>query len=48
MNEFKSNVKKTLSNVMYKVAVNNANTTSCIIVHQPKAPADLNKLSKIK
>ncbi len=48
MKEIKSNLKKTLANTMYNVAVKNANTTSCIIVHQPVAPADLKKLSKIK
>jgi len=48
MNELKSNLKKTLANVMYNVAVKNANTTSCCIVHQPIVPADLKKLSKIK
>jgi cyclic lactone autoinducer peptide len=48
MNEIKTNLKKTLANAMYNVAVKNANTTSCFIVHQPIAPTDLKKLSKIK
>lgn len=48
MNQIKSNIKKTLATTMYKVAVKNANSTSCIIMHQPKAPAGLKKLSKIK
>lgn len=48
MNELKTNIKKTLAITMYNVAVKNANTTSCLIAHQPVAPANLNKLSKIK
>jgi len=48
MKEIKFNAKKALANAMYNVAVNNANTTSCIIAHQPIVPSDLKKLSKIK
>ncbi|MBP1925461.1 cyclic lactone autoinducer peptide [Sedimentibacter acidaminivorans] len=48
MNLIKTNLKKTLARTMYNVAVKNANTTSCIIAHQPIVPTDLKKLSKIK
>lgn len=46
MNDVKTNLKKTLAITMYNVAVKNANRTSCCIMHQAKAPANLNKLSK--
>ena len=42
------NLKKTIADIMYKTAVNNANRTSCIIMHQPKAPDELKNLKKIK
>lgn len=48
MNDMKINLKKTLAKTMYNVAVKNANTTSCVIAHQPIVPTDLKKLSKIK
>lgn len=46
MNNLKSDVKKIIANVMYKVAENSANTTSCFVAHQPVAPSELNKLKK--
>jgi len=42
------NFKKIVADMMYKTAANNANRTSCVIMHQPKAPEELKNLKKIK
>lgn len=43
--------KKTYSNIMKSIVEralqNNANSTTCMIYYQPKAPATLKKFSKV-
>ncbi|WP_326908941.1 cyclic lactone autoinducer peptide [Sedimentibacter sp. MB31-C6] len=48
MKNIKTIIGKTLTNVMLKTAVNNANTTSCCIMHQPKVPTELKNLRRNK
>ena len=38
---------KTIKAIAEKAIIRDANSTSCIIYHQPKAPANLKKFSKI-
>lgn len=44
--------KKTYSNIMKSIVEralqNNANSTTCMIYYQPKAPATLKKFSKVE
>ena len=44
--------KKTYSNIMKSIVEraiqNNANSTTCMIYYQPKAPAALKKFSKVE
>lgn len=39
--------KKMLKKVMESVLKDNANSTTCLCIHQPKAPDALKKFSKI-
>ena len=38
---------KAIKTVVEKSIIRDANSTSCMIYHQPKTPAELNKFSKI-
>ena len=42
------NVKKLMKNIVEKQAKLSANSTTCIALYQPKAPAVLKKFSKVE
>lgn len=44
----KNIVEKALKKVIEKTLVADANSTSCAIIYQPKAPAKLDDFKKIK
>ncbi len=44
----KNTTKKIIKSVVTKSLMDSANTTSCILFYQPKAPAGFKKLSKIE
>ena len=39
---------KVIKNIVDKTLEKSANSTSCIVLHQPKAPVALSRFSKIK
>lgn len=46
--KLQNKTSKIMKSIVEKTLKADANSTSCIIYHQPKAPADLKKFSKIK
>lgn len=46
MKDCKNIAQKLMKKVVDHTLSNDANSTTCIVVHQPKAPASLKKFSK--
>ncbi len=47
MVKFADNTKKLIKNVVEREAILSANSTTCVALYQPKAPAALKKFSKV-
>lgn len=48
MNKVNKSVKVFMKNIVEKEVNISANSTTCVVLYQPKAPATLKKFSKVK